>query len=206
MVTIEPEADTGLTLEDVCSPLEDHPRTELREIISAPYAPPPPRREERHHGVDFSYYRRGERESIQGAGVQAVLPGVVAAALTESFPYGNMIILETPGAAFSEEFRASLGLASGESLYTLYAHLDGPPMIELGDQVAACQALGQVGKSGNAGVAHLHIETRLGPSGAVFPVMGFYLANHNQEERDAYLYWRTEGGFRHFDPMILLAE
>jgi len=61
-----------------------------------------------------------------------------------------------------------------------------------------------VGMSGNAGVPHLHIETRIGPAGARFSGMRFYDTLATQQERDNYLLWRTSGVYRHFNPMDLL--
>lgn len=185
----------------ICSPLAIHPITELPEIVSAAYDPPPPGKEERHQGVDFSYYRRGERSSILGVGVIAVFPGQVAAAVEESFPYGNMVIVETPLDALPEKLITSLGMAEGESLYLLYAHLDGAPEVELGELVEACQPLGLVGKSGNAGVPHLHLEARIGEAGVKFEGMAYYSTQTTAQERENYELWRTSGAFRHLDPM-----
>ena len=188
----------------ICSPLSIHPLEELPEIISDPYHPPPPGKEERHQGVDFSYYRRGERLSIRGVGVQSVLSGSVAMALAETFPYGNVIIVETPQELLPVDLAHYLGINPGEALYVLYAHLENPPEVESGQQVTACQPLGAVGMSGNAGVPHLHIETRIGPAGARFSGMRFYDTLATQQERDNYLLWRTSGVYRHFNPMDLL--
>ncbi len=161
----------------VCSPLTIHPLEELPEIISDPYRPPPPGKEQRHHGVDFSYYRRGERLSIQGVGVQAVLEGVVAASLVDTFPYGNLVIIETPFASLPAEWVEFLHVPPGGSIYTLYAHLEGAPEVIPGQDVDACQLLGTVGLSGNAAEPHLHIEMRTGPVGVRFNSMGFYKAD-----------------------------
>jgi murein DD-endopeptidase MepM/ murein hydrolase activator NlpD len=188
----------------VCSPLEIHPLEELPQIISDPYHPPPMGKDDRHQGVDFSYYQRGDRSSIQGVGVQSVLKGKAAASIRGSFPFGNLVIIETPGSQLPDWLKERFGIVEGESLYILYAHLDQAPLVELGKPVGACQLLGQVGKSGNAGVAHLHLETRIGPAGSIFPVMGYYLAENTLQERENYLLWRTSGAFRHFDPMQLL--
>ncbi len=189
---------------EICSPLSIHPLEELPEIISDPYHPPPPGKEERHQGVDFSYYRRGDRLSIRGVGVQSVLAGTVAMALAETFPYGNVIIVETTQDSLAADLAGDLEIASGESLYVLYAHLENSPEIGLGEKVTACQPLGKVGMSGNAGVPHLHIETRIGPSGTHFQGMRFYDTRATQEEKDNYLLWRTSGVYRHFNPMDLL--
>lgn len=188
----------------LCSPLVDDPLDALPQIISDPYHPPPPGREERHHGVDFAYYNRHERASIEGAGVQAVLSGAVAAALANTFPYGNLIIIETPAGRLPHELAARLGLAAEQSLYILFAHLQSAPVVALDGRVEACQALGSVGRSGNAGGNHLHVETRAGPPGMRFTQMGYYTAKNTPEERENYLLWRTSGTFQHFDPMLLL--
>jgi murein DD-endopeptidase MepM/ murein hydrolase activator NlpD len=190
----------------ICSPLEIHDLEELPEIISDPYRPPPPGKEERHHGVDFSYYRRGDRTTIQGVGVQAVFSGEVIASIADSFPYGNVVIIETEYADLPAGLASELEMTQGESIYTLYAHLDQAPLVALGDVVLACQALGQVGKSGNAAEPHLHLEMRLGAPGAEFTSMGFYKADDTEEERSNYVLWRTSGQFRHFDPMQVLTR
>jgi len=189
----------------VCSPLVEHPIDELLLIVSDPYYRPPANNPEgRHHGVDFSYYRRGERESIAGIGVQAVLPGRVAMALADSFPYGNVVIIETPRAALPPDLLEAAALEEGESLYLLYAHMEGAPLVQVGDPVEACQPLGAVGRSGNAGIAHLHWEARRGPQGTTFTDMQFYDTRAAQEQIDDYLLWRISGVYRHFNPLELL--
>jgi len=188
----------------ICSPLEIHPLGVLPKIISDPYRPPPAGRDERHHGVDFSHYLFGGLTTIQGVVVQSVMPGVTTAAISDSFPYGNIAIIETPYNDLPDSLTARLQIKPGESLYTLYAHLEQTPMVALGEYIPACHSLGSVGKSGNAGVTHLHFETRIGRSGAQFPVMSYYLKDTTPEEEEYYILWRTSGEFRHFDPLELL--
>ncbi len=188
----------------LCSPLEGLTLAELPEIISDPYHPPPMGKDDRHQGVDFSYYRRGEQLSIQGVTIQSMLAGRVAASIIDSFPFGNFVIVETPGSELPTELRSRFAILEGESVYILYAHLEGAPAVKPGDAVEACQALGQVGKSGNAGVAHLHLEIRHGPVGTQFPVMAYYLAQNTPAERANYLRWATSGEFLHFDPMAFI--
>lgn len=196
------ESESLTTTEtQVCSPLEGHTIDELPEIVSAAYDPPPPGKEERHHGVDFSYYRRGERKSILGVGVQSVFVGRVVAAVTESFPYGNFVLVETPAANLPSDLPGELGLEDDQSLYLLYAHLQNPPLVSSGDSLISCQLLGEVGKSGNAGIAHLHLEARIGPQGAVMKGMAYYHTQTSAEERSNYELWRTSGTFQHLDPM-----
>lgn len=187
-----------------CTPLREHTLEELPGIISDGYHPPPIGKDDRHQGVDFSYYRRGERLSIEGVVIQSIYPGRVAAALEGTFPFGNFVMIETPAAELPAELRERFSILEGESLYVLYAHLLAEPGLALGEAVEACQEIGQVGKSGNAGVAHLHLEMRHGPAGARFPAMAYYLAEHTTEERANYLLWATSGTFLHFDPMAVL--
>src|SRR5512139_2365904 len=101
--------ETAVPVFQICSPLAIHGLQELRGIISDPYRPPPPGKDMRHHGVDFSYYRHGDRTTIQGVGVQSVLPGRVAASLSETFPFGNLVIIETSSEYLPEELRSVLG-------------------------------------------------------------------------------------------------
>ena len=189
----------------LCSPLEIHPLEELPEIIGDAYDPPRPGREERHHGIDFGYYHYQERDSMLGEPVQAILPGQVVSVLTGQYPYGNMVMIEIGASDFPVDLSEGIEIPAGQSLYILYAHLDQPPEVNLGDRVAACQSLGVVGMSGNTDIPHLHIETRLGPAGQVFESMRFYDTRATQAEMDAYVLWRTSGIFQHFDPLLLLA-
>ena len=189
----------------LCSPLEIHPLEELPEIIGDHYDPPRPGREERHHGIDFGYYHYQERDSMLGEPVQSVLAGQVAAVLTGQYPYGNMVIVETAASDIPAELSNEIEIPEGHSLYMLYAHLDQPPEVSLGDRVIACQSLGVVGMSGNTDIPHLHLETRWGPPGQVFESMRFYDTRATQAEMDAYVLWRTNGVFQHFDPLYLLA-
>jgi murein DD-endopeptidase MepM/ murein hydrolase activator NlpD len=212
--TLEPEPTATNTPEltasptgmvEICSPLGIHPLQELPEIIGDGYDPPRPGREERHHGIDFGYYHYQDRDSMLGEPVQSVLAGQVASVLTGQYPYGNMVMIETN----EDQIPALLGeqydIPAGQSLYILYAHLDQPPQVSLGDPVTPCQPLAVVGMSGNTDIPHLHIETRWGPPGQVFESMRFYDTRATQAEMDAYVLWRTSGVFQHFDPLYLLA-
>jgi len=205
VVTPTDSPPTPIQAFELCSPLSLHPLDELPAIISDPYNPPPPGREERHHGVDFGYYHYQERDSMLGEPVQAVLPGNAAAVIDDLYPYGNMVIIETAYARIPVTAREVIHINENESLYILYAHLDQAPLVGLRDQVNACQLLGEVGKSGNADIPHLHLETRLGPPGTVFVSMRFYDTRASVEEMENYKLWRTSGVYRHFDPMKILS-
>jgi len=179
----------------------------LQEIVTNPFDPPPPGKDSGHHGVDFAYYRRGERLSILGVPVQAVMAGRVVITSYNRIPYGNMVIVETAYAELPAELIALLDISAGQSLYLLYAHMNEDPWVDLGERVACGQTLGEVGSTpkGWSSDPHLHLEGRVGPSGASFGGMAFYDTGATVEEMDNYRRWRMSGEFAMFDPMILLS-
>lgn len=187
-----------------CSPIADVELNYLNKIISDPYRPPPPRSDDRHEGVDFSYYSlAGKRSFIAGVGIQSVLPGITAAAITNSFPYGNFVIVETPRESLPVAIRHRLDIPEGSSLYLLYAHMQSTPFVFLGEEIESCRLIGKVGRTGNSMVEHLHLEARIGPSGAFFEMMAAFQPTVSPEERANYKLWRTSGLFVHFDPMLI---
>jgi len=188
----------------VCSPIANVELNYLKKIISDPYRPPPPGSDDRHEGVDFSYYSlAGKRTFIAGVGIHSVLPGIVAAAITSSFPYGNFVIVETPRDWLPVAIRDRLDIPEGSSLYLLYAHMQSSPQVTLGENLESCHLLGRVGNSGNSAVAHLHLEARRGPAEAAFEMMAAFQPTVSPEERANYKLWRTSGLFVHFDPMLI---
>ena len=189
----------------LCSPLADQKLEDLAEIVSSPYDPPPEGKDDRHQGVDFAYYNRGGRNSIEGEEVQAILPGRVAAVMLDRLPYGNSIIVETPQSYLPTDLIADLGMRPGESLYSLYAHFISAPEPGVGEWVNCGASLGQAGSTGyNIPVVHLHLEIRIGPADTGIGTMAFYDTRATEEEMDAYRLWRMSGEFRHFDPMKIL--
>ncbi len=205
--TESPRTPTSTSF-SLCSPLAEESIPDLWQIVSDPYAPPPPgHEEERHHGVDFSHYRRRERQSIEGEGIQAVLPGVVAASVADRLPYGNMLIVETRYETLPPTLSAALSLPPGDSLYLLYAHFLAPPALGIGAEVTCGETLGAVGATGyNVINPHLHLETRYGASGRRFPEgLVFYDTSASPAQMENYRRWRTSGEFTHFDPMSLFA-
>ena len=196
---------TNTPIAIACSPLVNYPLERLPKIVSDPYHPPPPGSDARHEGVDFAFNRlAGISVPIEGAGIQSVLAGRIAAAIQDSFPYGNFVIVETRSQALSPGLVERLGIAPHQSLYVLYAHMQNNLVVQEGQEVSACQRLGKVGKSGNTAVPHLHLETRLGPNGATFSEMAAFVGTITPLERSNYKLWRTSGVFNHFNPMILL--
>jgi murein DD-endopeptidase MepM/ murein hydrolase activator NlpD len=191
-------------LPELYSPLADHAIEDLPGAVSSPYTGPPVGDDSRHHGVDFFYITDEGQGSIEGEVVQAVLPGLVVSAQDDTLPYGNMVIIETPYRDVPGVFFQVWEFHPGESLYHLYAHFSGPPEVDLGDRVEGGERLGQVGKTGYyIIIPHLHFETRIGPSGALFEHMAYYDVSSTSEERESYELWRMSGVFEHFDPMRL---
>jgi murein DD-endopeptidase MepM/ murein hydrolase activator NlpD len=189
---------------EICSPLAEHNLRDLSDIVSSPYDPPPMGKDDRHQGVDFAYYVQGTRGSIEGEGVQAILPGWVVVVIENRLPYGNMIIVETLSSQLTTEILRNLYIDPHESIYHLYAHFSDTPLPSHGSWVDCGQLIGNVGKSGyNVPISHLHLETRIGPSGTRFDGMVFYDTQAIENEMENYKIWRMSGFYRHFDPLLL---
>ncbi len=162
--------------------------------------------------------------------MQAVLDGRTVLVLNDRFPYGNAVLVETPLDSLPPAWLDPLDLPSipetpqvrsaltcptpsapptwdfeKRSLYLLYAHLLEPPALHPGDPVTCGGVIGAIGSSGNALNPHLHLEVRLGPSGARFPGMAHYDTGASPEEMAAYCEWRVSGGFLPIDPLLLFA-
>lgn len=228
-LTTTPNATATLTPlpgPQVCSPLQDVPIAELAEIVKNPFELPPPGQDSGHHGTDLAYYTRGTHMQMLGLPVYAAVGGRVAGVINDRPPYGNLVIIETPLDALTPALAALLptpqptpavrdnrltcpeprpqaGWGPGQSLYLAYAHLDQPPPVKVGQQLACGEALGAVGTSGASVNPHLHLEARIGPAGAVFEAMSHYNAAASPLEIENYCLWRTSGFFQPFDPMSL---
>jgi murein DD-endopeptidase MepM/ murein hydrolase activator NlpD len=210
----------------VCSPLEGETFETLPSIIVNPLVIPPFGHDDGHHGVDFAYYQRGDRKSIQGIEVYAILSGKTLLTLDDKTPYGYALLIETPLSDLPEKLRESLEksyqtvpedvLYQGEcpelqppettsdlSIYHLYAHLEEMPSFNQGDPIPCGTVLGTVGNSGRSSNPHLHLETRLGPSGANLGDMAFYETKYTEQQRANYCLWRMSGYFQLFDPFLL---
>jgi murein DD-endopeptidase MepM/ murein hydrolase activator NlpD len=190
----------------ICSPLDNILREDLPRLVSDGYAPPPRLRpDDRHHGVDFAYYHWKGGGPIAGTEVQSVLAGRVAMALEDTFPYGNVVIVETARQDLPEDLLQALDFPEGQSLYLLYAHLKEDSLqVQVNDPVSACLPLGAVGRTGNTEAFHLHLETRFGPPGLTLTGMSAFTDAASDEEKSNYRMWRISGKYRHFDPMPLL--
>jgi murein DD-endopeptidase MepM/ murein hydrolase activator NlpD len=202
------ETKTPLPVFEICSPLAEQTLQEISEIVSDPYDPPPIGKDNRHQGTDLSYYRRKDRNTIEGELVQSLFVGRVVAVVEDQLPYGNMVIVETLANDLLAEVVKKYEMGENESLYVLYAHFRYPPIVSLGETINCGQSLGQVGATGyNIVNPHLHIETRIGKSRHIFrDGMAYYDTSTNEEERSSYELWRMSGEFRHFDPISLIYE
>jgi hypothetical protein len=210
----------------ICSPLEDETIETLPLIIVNPLVIPPIGRDDGHHGVDFAYYRRGDRESIQGIEVYAIIKGRVVLTMADNTPYGYVILIETPLSDLPKDLQEELATLyqplpdnvqyQGEcpqfnlpefvdelSIYTLYAHQEEKPNYLAGESIPCGSLLGTVGNTGRSSNPHLHLETRLGPANAEIGDMAFYETRYTEEQRANYCLWRMSGYFQLFDPFIL---
>lgn len=197
-----------MPLTAVCSPLQDHALTDLRKYMTQPFIPPQGENKETgHHGVDFAYYRRdGVGDHIVGTPIQSVLNGFMAG-LGYNPVYGNYLIIETPAEWLPPDLAALYPIASGESLYLLYAHMQDLAPFEIHEPLDCGQVVGYVGNSGDpyfVSDPHLHLETRMGAAGIFVEPMSFYDTQASEEEKAEYMKWRTSETFKLFDPMLLL--
>ncbi|MEJ5224378.1 MAG: M23 family metallopeptidase [Anaerolineales bacterium] len=177
----------------ICSPLQNFDYAEIAGMVNKPFVAPRPGNDDGHHGIDLVWSI--DSRPIEGAEVQAVLDGVVAAVIRNRDPYGNAVILETPYNNLPPTLIARWGIAPGTSLYTAYAHFADAPTLSQGQAVTCGQTLGQVGNTGWSDAPHLHFETRLGPPGQRFESMAFYTTSATAAELESYRAWRMSGLF-----------
>ena len=215
---------------EVCSPLEDETLESLRLIMQNDLVKPHAfGLDFGHPGRDFAYYQRGDRLSIQGVEVYAVLAGKTVLTLEDQYPYGYTILIETllsdlPPALQETLMEAYLPvpedlvyqyncpdvreptLTGQYSLYHLYAHLEVRPDNQPGDPITCGETLGTVGNSGWSSNPHLHLEMRLGPSGADFRTMAHYDSTATIEQLSNYCLWRSSGYYQIVDPYLILVD
>jgi murein DD-endopeptidase MepM/ murein hydrolase activator NlpD len=196
---------TNTPVFELCSPLEYVALESLPKVVSDPYRPPPMGSDARHQGTDFAYYRWNGTASIAGTQVRAVMAGRVAVAEADTFPFGNVVVIETHRETLPADLIERFNIPADKTIYTLYAHMQDAPIVSLEQEVAVCQSVGKVGSTGNTNAAHLHLEMRFGPPGMSFVGFAAYRDGIPMQARDNYFMWSTSGIFLHFDPMLLLA-
>ena len=230
-----PVLPTAAQFTSLCSPLEGISLEDLSapDLYKTPFEMPRPGMDDGHHGVDFAFWSRGKYTTMLGLPVYSALSGIVAAILPNRPPYGNAVIIETRLEDLPPDWLDALTLPpptsnlqpstsltcpdySGDpalknlagadrSLYLLYAHFNQPSSLQVGQNVSCGQAIGSVGTSGMSVNPHLHLETRVGPSLAVFSSMAHYTTAASADEMRAYCTWRISSAFQPFDPMRLFS-
>ena len=229
-VTPTPTAPAPL-YSSICQPLDKISLEQMPQILQYPLDTPHPGQDDGHHGDDFAFYQFGELNGIDGLPIQSVFDGTVAGVANNRRPYGNMIMIETPLDEIAPEVLSALALptpspiippdprmqncpaeplpfhlkSNGRSLYVLYAHMQQPATITPGNQVNCGQQIGLVGNTGMSGNPHLHLEVRVGPSGARFGSMSYYDPGATTDEYANYCTWRVSQLFQLVDPAKLLA-
>lgn len=227
----EPTLNLSPAPPQVCSPLAGTSFDLLAGMVVNPYHPPPPGSDDPHQGLDLAQVSGTDGIALAGMSVQAVLAGRIAGLAVDRFPYGNMLIIETPLQDLALDVPPSLNLptplparlppgtlscpdltvlpsAAGEprSLYILYAHMQRPGEVGLGDEIQCGQEIGRIGDSGNALNPHLHIEVRIGPANLTFPSMAHYDPSADADEMAAYCAWRVSGVFQTINPACLWGD
>ncbi len=225
-ITAENPESTPVPAIKPCSPLPGVLLEELTSRIVNPYHPPRMGSDDPHQGIDIAELQPGTSIAVSGLPVQAVLEGQVAGVILSRFPYGNAVLIETmlgdlpdphqylptvmptlqavPALTcptLPESFQYN---QNHRSLYILYAHLKDPPPLKQNEPVGCGDVLGAIGDSGNALNPHLHLEIRVGPSGARFPGLAHYDNSASLEEMALYCTWRISGLFQHIDPLKIL--
>ena len=197
---------TPILISQICTPLKDHELARITDYISHPFTDSIGSNQETgHHGVDFSYYTKdGNGPPIDGNPIQSMINGRVAGIGVNRLPYGNMLIIETPFENLPVAIADHFQLQAVSSIYLLYAHMLASPIHNIGQLISCGDFLGNVGNSGFSGNPHLHLETRVGPSGLDLPTMIFYDTTATLAEQAAYNEWRIGEIFTLFDPTAFL--
>jgi murein DD-endopeptidase MepM/ murein hydrolase activator NlpD len=215
----------------VCSPLEGYRIDQLAGIVANPYAPPRNGSDDPHQGVDLADIDPGSRIALEGMVVQAALQGSVASVIRDRFPYGNAVMIETPLVSLPDAWLEEVQLptpaptlldqpvltcptpegalpwtGASRSLYLIYGHLLDTPTLRPGETVACGEPIGKVGMTGNALNPHLHVEARVGPSGAQFDSLAHYTSSASPDEMRNYCLWRVSNNFQLVDPLALLSN
>ncbi len=229
-ITLPARIETGPAPEiGVCSPLQGYSYDDLQAAISNPFKPPARQgSDDPHQAVDLAVLQG--TIALAGKPAYAVLPGIVATVIIDRFPYGHALLVETPLDALPVGWLAEIQIptpaptlgphpsltcpqssdfwdrnSDRRSLYLLYAHFQEPVAYQVEDRVDCADQVGIIGQSGNALAPHLHLEGRVGPSGARFGSLAHYTGGIDLEEMSAYCAWRVSGSFQLINPLRILA-
>jgi murein DD-endopeptidase MepM/ murein hydrolase activator NlpD len=221
----------------IVSPLQGIPLSDLAGITSDPFNLKYPFSEgptdaQNHPAVDLAFFHYKTLNSDVGYPIEAILTGKVVEALDNRFPYGNMVLIETPLDRLAPDLIKQMRIPqpysddeikirstcqpdqtriswsqSSQSVYVLYAHMLNPPTVTAGDEVQAGEVLGGIGASGHAAIGneHLHLEIRVGPANAKFGVISEYLSSSTTEERYNYCIWALSEIFLPINPSLFWA-
>ncbi len=192
----------------ICSPLAIQPLDKFNLIITQPFIMPRVMddgsyKDSGHHGLDIGFITRG-KQKFTGSPVLAAIDGKVVTVIHNRPPYGDMVMLETPYEHIPAKLITDLKIITGDSLYTVYGHLQNIQPLTDGQEVKCGHQIAETGLTGMTDGPHLHFETRWGPPHASFPVMAYYINNVTEEEVKYYTIWRMSGKYQLFDPFKLL--
>lgn len=225
------------------SPLQGIATEDLRLITSYDYSvkypfSEGPENNKNHPAIDLGFYTTKyipsytgpELHTVDGWPIQAVLPGSVVVTVNDLYPYGNMIMIETPLDSLAPEYLAGFDLPQpytqeeldlrfpcakdqapitwsedSKSIYILYAHMKEPSALKTGVRVEGGEVIGAIGATGNTSesVEHLHLEVRIGPSDAKFSTISAYFSSSTEEERYNYCIWALSEVFQSINPAQL---
>jgi len=227
-LTVSPTITSTTAIASICSPIAGFNRSELEAAISNPFHPPKRAgSDDPHQAIDLAVTESGI--SLDGVPVNLLLGGRVAAVISDRFPYGNALLVETSLDDMPDEWEGQIDVPTPaptlgphpsltcpkmdipnswdftqRSLYLLYAHLADTPLHQLDEIVSCGEQIGEIGMSGNALNPHLHLEARVGPRMASFESIAHYETRAAPEEMWAYCTWRVSGIFQLLDPINLL--
>jgi murein DD-endopeptidase MepM/ murein hydrolase activator NlpD len=222
----EPTPTEVVKQSQVCGLFAGEGLEALMQRLTNPFYRPEPGSDNPHQGVDFSDLDPVNRIALSGKAVQAITSGKVAMVITDRFPYGNAVLIETPLDALPQSwlqkisvnqpvereiFHTNLtcpgdwenpgGDINQASFYILYAHFEDKVSYQVGETIECGQEIGKIGMSGNALAPHVHVEMRLGPSGATFEDMSHYDSSASLLAMENYCRWRVSGWYELLDPM-----
>lgn len=154
MLTADTDADSAGCPPAQCPPGGDWVAPVPHGITSGYLTPERPD----HHGVDLG--------SPRGTTVVAASDGVVELAECSARLEDRWYGCDVDGSPAVSGCGWHVTVAHAHDIVTVYCHFDAAPHVSPGDSVAAGQAIGVVGTTGNSSGPHLHFEVNHGTWGA----------------------------------------